>query len=238
MCRINATTKKPTPLSLGFDLWSVTTICKGVRMDPFPRAAAWGWGLAAKGMASHLGVDVEEAKSILKNANATPWQQSQVDATRGMRVHKFLQDLCDGKKPKPKDDYEKGVEKAFREVLEPTGIVGSEIPLFHLQDMYAGTTDIIIGDPSTGVTVVDLKTHEPMLKRQAAYLEDQLQVEAYGQAVEWMYGWPVSRLAVLVCPSNGQYVYETFPYGMHGKLWQYTLRAYQEEHGQVNMIGV
>jgi len=156
----------------------------------------------------------------------------------GTRMHKYLEDYVEfGEWPTPgSNPYAKQAhmmatqikEKALTHVDE---IWGSEVNLY-MPNMYAGTTDLV-GTYKGQPCIMDFKqTNKP--KKVEWVVDYFLQLTAYAEAHNELYGTEIREGHVFMCSRAGEYQqFDIWPneYDEWRKEWYDRVYTYYEKHG-------
>ena len=156
-------------------------------------------------------------------------------ANRGTRMHKYLELYCeDGKLPVPgTNPYAKQANKMAGIVIEKgmknvDEIWGTEVPVCH-PNIYAGTTDCV-GIHKGAEAIIDFKqTNKPKtLERVQDYF---LQLTAYGEAHNALYGTNIRKGVIMMCSKDFAYqefIVELDEFDRHRKRWWERVEEYFE----------
>lgn len=155
----------------------------------------------------------EDKQALLEWKKAVGYQKAQAITTeassRGTRMHAYLETyIKTGQFPTPgTNPYAIEANEMARVVMEQglcnvTEVWGTEIPLCH-PDIYAGTTDLAglhMGDEA----IMDFKqTNKPKTRdRISSYF---LQLTAYGEAHNILYGTNIRKGVIMMCTKDKQY---------------------------------
>lgn len=130
-------------------------------------------------------------------------------ASRGTRMHKYLEDYCvDGELKKPgSNPYSKQANEMASIIVEQ-GLVnldecwGTEVPLY-FPELYAGTTDCV-GVYNGVPTIVDFKqTNKP---KKDEWVDDyKLQLCAYAHAHNEVYNTTITQGVILMCSKDFEF---------------------------------
>ena len=156
-------------------------------------------------------------------------------ANRGTRMHKFLEDFCvnddlgdSGNNPYSIQAYKMAqvvVDKGMPKLDE---IWGVEIPLCH-PHIYAGTTDLA-GIHDGDEAIIDFKqTNKP--KKEEWIQGYFLQLAAYGEAHNALYGTNIRKGVIMMCSKD--FAYQEFiinleEFDKHRKIWWHRVEEYFE----------
>ena len=174
---------------------SVTTVLSAT--VPKPALVPWAKGVALGNMRMVL-LETDLGATVLAGKFDPEWVDRLIEAARrrpdevrdeaadfGTRTHQAISAWVKGG-PEPEEGSElRPPFVAFRAWLSDGrwGIVASELPVFHLEEGYAGTIDLLLKSSENDEwAVLDIKTSKGI------YPEMGLQVAAYGAAVQEMLG--------------------------------------------------
>lgn len=182
----------------------------------------------------------EEDKAVLANwKKRVGSQQAQAISTeaasRGTRMHKYLEDYCkDSKLATPGTNPHAQhankmasviIEKAMRQV---TAVYAVEAPVCH-PNIYAGTSDIIM-DWNGNLAIGDFKQSNRLKKEE--WIGDYfLQATAYGEAHNALFGTDIRTAVIMICTKDLEYqefVIEGEEYDKHRRLWWHRVEKYFE----------
>jgi len=156
-------------------------------------------------------------------------------ANRGTRMHKYLEDYCKtdvlaipGTNPYAQQANKMAgivIEKGMKNVDE---IWGVEVPVCH-PNIYAGTTDCV-GVHNGAESIIDFKqTNKPKtLERVQDYF---LQLTAYGEAHNALYGTNIRKGVIMMCSKDFAYqefVVDLDAFDQHRKRWWSRVEQYFE----------
>lgn len=193
---------------------SVTTILDSTKPEESKKALA-DW----KKRVGH-----QRANAITKEA-----------AGRGTRMHKYLEDyVASGEFPTPgTNPYAKQANQMAKIVVENglkhvTEYWGMEVPVCH-PDIYAGTTDCV-GVHKDGEAIIDFKQTNKPKKRE--WIEDYfLQLTAYGEAHNILYGTNINKGVIMMCSKDFEYqefIIEGEEYDAWRRKWWQRVEQYFE----------
>jgi len=156
-------------------------------------------------------------------------------ANRGTRMHKYLEDYCKtdvlaipGTNPYAQQANKMAgivIDKGMKNVDEVWGV---EVPVCH-PNIYAGTTDCV-GVHNGAESIIDFKqTNKPKtLERVQDYF---LQLTAYGEAHNALYGTNIRKGVIMMCSKDFAYqefVIELDGFDKHRKRWWARVEQYFE----------
>lgn len=191
----------------GFDFPSATHILKAVMGASAGGMSYWGFKLGIR--SQHPKLSDEQIDELYERAKKGRWSPNKVrDAggDRGTSAHNYLdalakqamdvelqsrgQDVVPSPVPPPANGYEDAVFQWFHAeglAHNPSRIVASELPVWHLSRRYSGQFDLLLrtrDHADAPMELVDLKTHAPAKESDgAAYEMDLLQLAGYEGAV-------------------------------------------------------
>ena len=150
----------------------------------------------------------EESKQALENwRKAIGHERAQAITTeaanRGTRMHSYLESyiLSDDMKPLPTNPYAHpswfmAAEVILKGLSNVDEFWGSEVPVYY-SGLYAGTTDSV-GVHNNAPAIMDYKQTNKLKKRE--YIGDYfVQLAAYAQAHNNMYGTDIKKGVILMC---------------------------------------
>jgi hypothetical protein len=193
---------------------SVTTVLDRTKPEA-DRLALENWKKA---------VGYQKANEITKEA-----------AGRGTRMHKYLEDyIADGVLREPgTNPYSKQANKMAQTVIDNglskmNEVWGTEVMLCH-PNIYAGTTDLV-GIHEGEEAIGDFKqTNKP---KKIEWVQDYfLQLTAYGEAHNALYGTNIRKGVIMVCSKDYEYqefVINLEDYDHHRKRWWRRVEEYFE----------
>ena len=157
-------------------------------------------------------------------------------AGRGTRMHKYLEDYCitdelaqPGTNPYAKQANKMAgiiIERGMKNVDE---IWGVEVPVCH-PNIYAGTTDCV-GIHRGDEAIIDFKQSNKPKKEE--WVQDYyLQLTAYGEAHNALYGTNIRKGVIMMCTKD--FLYQEFvinldEFDMHRKRWWNRVEEYFEK---------
>ena len=155
----------------------------------------------------------------------------------GTRMHKYLEDYIEtGEWPTPgSNPYAQqahGMAEVIREnALQDVEVWGSEVALY-MPNMYAGTTDLV-GTYKGQPAIMDFKqTNKP--KKEEWVVDYFLQLVAYAEAHNEIYGTNIREGHVFMCSRAGEYQqFDVWPdeYDEWRNEWYERVYQYYEKHG-------
>jgi len=156
----------------------------------------------------------------------------------GTRMHKYLEDYVEfGEWPTPgSNPYAKQAHMMATQIKEKAlsyvdEIWGSEVNLY-MPNMYAGTTDLV-GTYKGQPCIMDFKqTNKP--KKVEWVVDYFLQLTAYAEAHNELYGTEIREGHVFMCSRAGEYQqFDIWPneYDEWRKEWYDRVYTYYEKHG-------
>lgn len=154
----------------------------------------------------------------------------------GTRMHKYLEDYIDtGEWPQPgSNPYAQqahGMAEVIKEnALKDVEVWGSEVALY-MPNMYAGTTDLV-GTYKGQPAIMDFKqTNRP--KKEEWVVDYFLQLVAYAEAHNEVYGTNIREGHVFMCSRAGEYQqFDVWPdeYEEWRQEWYNRVYKYYEQH--------
>lgn len=171
--------------------------------------------------------DAEALKRWRRNVGHVRAKQiSTESANRGTRMHRYLEEFCNtGDMPTPGSNpyaqHANGMavtiaQKGFEVVDE---VWGTEIPLY-FPKIYAGTTDCA-GIHNKSEAIIDFKQTNKLKKRE--WITDYfLQLAAYAEAHNELYGTNIRKGVIMMCSQNWEYqefIIEGKEYEKYRKEW-------------------
>jgi len=157
-------------------------------------------------------------------------------AGRGTRMHKYLEDYCKTDVlPQPgTNPYAQQANKMAGIIIEEgmkniDEIWGVEVPVCH-PNIYAGTTDLV-GIHSGDEAIIDFKQSNKPKKEE--WVQDYyLQLTAYGEAHNALYGTNIRKGVIMMCTKD--FLYQEFvinleDFDMHRKRWWNRVEEYFEK---------
>jgi len=158
-------------------------------------------------------------------------------ANRGTRMHKYLEDYVNGEELKESvsnpyaqqslDMAKIVIKEGLKDVDE---FWGTEVALYHPK-IYAGTTDCVGIHKGEGA-ILDFKQTNKPKKRE--WIEDYfLQLAAYAEAHNEVYGTKINKGVVLMCSKDYEYqefISEGAEFDMWKDLWWKRVEEYYTKH--------
>ena len=158
-------------------------------------------------------------------------------ANRGTRMHKYLEDYVNGETLKESvtnpyaqqslDMAKVVIKEGLKDVDE---FWGTEVALYHPK-IYAGTTDCV-GIHKGSDAILDFKQTNKPKKRE--WIEDYfLQLAAYAEAHNEVYGTKINKGVVLMCSKDYEYqefISEGAEFNMWKDLWWKRVEEYYTKH--------
>ena len=158
-------------------------------------------------------------------------------ANRGTRMHKYLEDYVNGEELKESvsnpyaqqslDMAKIVIKEGLKDVDE---FWGTEVALYHPK-IYAGTTDCVGIHKGEGA-ILDFKQTNKPKKRE--WIEDYfLQLAAYAEAHNEVYGTKINKGVVLMCSKDYEYqefISEGAEFDMWKDLWWKRVEEYYVKH--------
>jgi len=158
-------------------------------------------------------------------------------ANRGTRMHKYLEDYVNGEELKESvgnpyaqqslDMAKIVIKEGLKDVDE---FWGTEVALYHPK-IYAGTTDCVGIHKGEGA-ILDFKQTNKPKKRE--WIEDYfLQLAAYAEAHNEVYGTKINKGVVLMCSKDYEYqefISEGAEFDMWKELWWKRVEEYYVKH--------
>ena len=158
-------------------------------------------------------------------------------ANRGTRMHKYLEDYVNGEELKESvsnpyaqqslDMAKIVIKEGLKDVDE---FWGTEVALYHPK-IYAGTTDCVGIHKGEGA-ILDFKQTNKPKKRE--WIEDYfLQLAAYAEAHNEVYGTKINKGVVLMCSKDYEYqefISEGTEFDMWKDLWWKRVEEYYTKH--------
>ena len=154
----------------------------------------------------------------------------------GTRMHKYLEDYIDtGEWPTPGSNpfaqQAHGMAQVIKDnVMEDVEVWGSEVALY-MPNMYAGTTDLV-GTYKGQPAIMDFKqTNKP--KKEEWVVDYFLQLVAYAEAHNEIYGTNIREGHVFMCSRAGEYQqFDVWPdeYDEWRNEWYERVYSYYEKH--------
>lgn len=154
----------------------------------------------------------------------------------GTRMHKYLEDYIDtGEWPQPGSNPYAQQAHGMAEVIKENALVdvevwGSEVALY-MPQMYAGTTDLV-GTYKGQPAIMDFKqTNRP--KKEEWVVDYFLQLVAYAEAHNEIYGTNIREGHVFMCSRAGEYQqFDVWPdeYEEWRQEWYNRVYKYYEQH--------
>ena len=183
----------------------------------------------------------KEAKEALANwKNRVGKQRAQAitteAASRGTRMHKYLEDyVTTGEFPTPgSNPYAQQANKMAKLIVEKglsnvNEFWGIEVPLCH-PNIYAGTTDCV-GIHDNAEAIIDFKqTNKP---KKEEWIEDYyLQLVAYGEAHNALYGTNIRKGVIMMCSKDFEYqefIIEDEEFDKWRRKWWHRVEEYFEK---------
>lgn len=169
-------------------------------------------------------VGVQKAQAITTEA-----------ASRGTRMHKYLEDyIKSGVVSEPgTNPYAQQANQMARQIIEHglskvDEFWGVEVPLCH-PNIYAGTTDCV-GVHQGAESIIDFKqTNKPKtIERVQDYF---LQLAAYGEAHNQLYGTNIRKGVIMMCSKDFEYqefIIDLEDFDHHRKRWWKRVEEYFE----------
>ena len=156
-------------------------------------------------------------------------------ANRGTRMHKYLEDyIKSGEFPVPgTNPYAQQSNKMAKKIVEQglshvDEFWGIEVALCH-PDIYAGTTDCV-GLHRSEPAIIDFKQTNK-LKSEDRVQDYYLQLTAYGEAHNILYGTNIRKGVIMMCSKDYEYqefVIEGKKYDEYRRLWWHRVEQYFE----------
>lgn len=180
----------------------------------------------------------EEERQALAEWKKRTWNHQQVTteaSSRGTRMHKYLEDyVTTSKLAEPgSNPYAQQANKMANIIIEQ-GLCnvdeywGVEVPVCH-PDIYAGTTDCV-GVHKGGEAIIDFKQTNKPKKREwiDSYF---LQLTAYGEAHNTLYGSNINKGVIMMCSKDFEYqefIIEGEEYDEYRRQWWRRVEQYFE----------
>jgi genome maintenance exonuclease 1 len=155
----------------------------------------------------------------------------------GTRMHKYLEDYVEtgvwptpGSNPYAQQAHKMAGQVRDKALVDVDEIWGSEVNLY-MPQMYAGTTDLV-GQYKGNACIMDFKqTNKP--KKEEWVIDYYLQLVAYAEAHNEIYGTEIREGHVFMCSRDLQYQqFDVWPheYAEWQQEWYKRLYTYYEKH--------
>lgn len=182
----------------------------------------------------------EKKKALQEWRNRVGHQRAQEITTeaagRGTRMHKWLENyIKDGVMGEPgSNPYSKQSHDMAKTIVEQglkncNEFWGTEISLY-FPEMYAGTTDLV-GIHNGQEAIMDHKQTNKPKKRE--WIEDYfLQLAAYANAHNELYGTKINKGVIFMCSKDNQYqefIVEGAEFDIYTNLWFHRLELYYKQ---------
>jgi len=180
--------------------------------------------------------DREALANWRKNVGAQRAQAITTEAaSRGTRMHKYLEDYCitdelaiPGSNPYAKQANHMASIIIDKGMINVDEIWGTEVPVCH-PNIYAGTTDCV-GVHKGGEAIIDFKqTNKP--KKEEWIQDYYLQLAAYGEAHNALYGTNIRKGVIMMCSKDFEYqefIIDLEDFDKHRRRWWNRVEQYFE----------
>lgn len=166
--------------------------------------------------------DIPSLHSLLAQEEVSPNAKRDASQVYGSKLHDILHRLALGRKVKETEENKRLLDWYYVNVHDKTSVIATERTVISLQDLYAGTLDLVYTTPLGKVRMTDLKTGTIMEVKMRA------QLSAYAVAWEEMGLTPIDEYSILHVPRDGGEVNEIVIEPAR-EVWWAALTIYNEQ---------